>query len=161
MISLSRLLVALWIPAVVGYSQSIRLQPSAPDGKSSALFSVVLDSPAARAPVALQWEFAIPPAILVSKEDILIGKAAELAKKSLICAPKTNKSAGLGGVRYSCILAGGQDPIGAGTIATVRYCAQTDVHGAPIRVAIEKILGVSADLKRIEIPNADAILTLR
>ena len=43
----------------------------------------------------------------------------------------------------------------------VRYRAQTDVHGAPIRLRIEKALGVSADLKRIEISDVDAVITIQ
>jgi len=66
-----------------------------------------------------------------------------------------------GGSRYACILAGGQERIGNGPIAVVQYRAQWDVKGTPIRVAIENILGTSADLKRIPIPNADAVIDIR
>jgi len=43
----------------------------------------------------------------------------------------------------------------------VHYRGQADVGGAPIRVGIENIVGVSADLKRIDIPKVDAILDLK
>ena len=104
----------------------------------------------------MQWEFVIPPAIDVKTEDIRIGASAESAKKTLTCAKKAGETA----VRYICILAGGQGPIGHGSIAVVQYRAQADVQGAPIRVRIENVLGVSADLQRIPISNAIALLRI-
>jgi hypothetical protein len=122
---------------------------------------VVIDSSQGKAPVALQWEFSVPPAIAIKVADITIGKAAESAQKSLICAMSAKKPAVPGGVRYACILAGGQAPIGTGPIAIVQYRAQADVGDAPIRVAIENIVGASADLNRIAIQNVDAIIQIR
>jgi hypothetical protein len=121
---------------------------------------VALDSPTGKAPVALQWEISVPPAIAIGMADITIGKAAESAGKSLTCAPRTAKPPLQRRTAYACILAGGQKPISNGPIAEVRYRAQWDVKGSPIRVVIEKILGVSADLKRIPIPNVDAIIKI-
>lgn len=124
-------------------------------------FSIALDSPAAKAPVALQWDVVVPPALAIRTSDILIGGIAEKVHKSLTCAERSGKDKAQRALRYSCILAGGQEPIGNGPIAIVRYRAQTDVHGAPIRVAIENVLGVSKDLKRLEIPNADAVIKIQ
>ena len=96
--------------------------------------------------------------IAVKAADIPIGKAAESARKSLTCAAKPGRERIS---RYACILAGGQDPIGNGQIAVVQYQAQWDPKGTPIRVGIENILGVSADLKRIPIANVDAVIEIR
>ena len=137
--------------------QSLHVPPSETDRAKPGSFSVILESPPGRAPVAMQWEFVIPPAIDVKTEDIRIGKAAESAKKTLTCAKKPGSEAA---VRYICILAGGQGPIGQGAIAVVQYRAQADVQGAPIRVGIENVLGVSADLQRIPISNAIALLRI-
>lgn len=125
------------------------------------MFSINLDSPLGKEPVALQWEFSIPPAIAITMADITIGKAAESARKSLTCAIKVAKPARQRGMRYACILAGGQEPISNGPIAAVHYRPQWDPKGTPIRVGIENILGVSADLKRILIPNVDANVEIR
>jgi len=157
---LHRLLVCFSLPAVA-LAQSLHVPLSTTDRKTPGVLSLILDAPPGKAPSAMQWEISVPPAIVIGKGDISIGKAAEMARKTLTCAVSANKAAAPQGVRYLCILAGGQDPIGSGTIAMVRYRAQADVQGAPIRVAIEKILGVSADLKRIEIPNAYAIINIR
>lgn len=159
MSSLPRALMFITFAMTVVYGQSLHVPPSTANRKSPGVFSMILDSPAGKAPVAMQWELSVPPALAVEKGDISPGKAAETAKKSLTCAPTNSQIPG--GTRYICILAGGQEPIGSGPIAMIRYRAQADVHGAPIRVAIQKILGVSADLKRIEMPNTDAIIKIQ
>lgn len=139
----------------------MHVPPSKTDRMTPGLFPVFLDVPPGMALVALQWDFSVPPAIVIAKEDITIGTAAQAARKSLTCAA-TAKTAGIGvGMRYACILAGGQDPIRSGQIAIVHYRAQRDVQGAPVRVAIERVLGVSANLKRIDVPNASAIINIR
>lgn len=146
------------VSAALVAGQSLHVAPSETNIKTPGSFSVIIDSPQGKAPVALQWEFSIPPAIEVKIADITIGKAAEAAKKSVTCAAK---APGEGVTRYACILAGGQDALGNGPIIVVRYRSKADVQGAPIRVAIENVLGVSADLKRIAIPSANAIIKIR
>ena len=159
MSSLPRVLMSIMAAVSAIYGQSLHVPPSTADRKSPGEFSMILESPAGKAPVAMQWELSVPPALAIEKDDISLGKAAETAKKSLTCA--ATKSQISGGTQYVCILAGGQEPIGSGPIAMVRYRAQADVQGAPIRVAIQKVLGVSADLKKIEIPNAVAIIKIQ
>jgi len=161
MISLPRLPQCLLIAAVLLHSQYLRVPSSDSDRSTPGQFFIVLDSPPAKAPVALQWEMSVPPAIIIGQRDITIGKAAAIAGKSLTCAVKKNPADPRGAVRYVCILAGGKDPLANGPVATFRYRAQTEVGKAPIRVAIEKVLGVSADLKRIEIANTDAMIRIR
>jgi len=143
------------------YGQSLRVPPSTAEKNATGSFSISLDSPPGKAPVALQWDVAVPPALAIGTSDILIGRIAETVHKSLTCAQRPRKDGAKREVRYSCILAGGQEPIGNGPVATIRYRAQADVHGAPIRVAIENVLGVSKDLKRIDIPNVDALVKIQ
>lgn len=155
---IGRCLLVGFVMGSVLSSQSLHVAPSATDGKTPGLFAVLIDSPAGKAPVALQWEFSIPAAIAVKTSDISIGKAAESAKKSITCAgkPATEEAA-----HYTCILAGGQAAIGNGAIAVVGYQSKVDVHGAPVRVAIENVVGVSVEMKQISLPNAAAIITIR
>jgi hypothetical protein len=148
------------ISAMILFGQSLHVPPSQTDLKTPGVFSVTIDSPPDKAPVALQWDFSVPPVIALSAADITIGKAAAAARKSLTCTIRTTKPAARG-MRYACILAGGRDPIANGPIAVVQYRAQWDVKGAPIRVEIENVLGASADLKRIPIPNVDAIIDIQ
>ena len=120
----------------------------------------MIDSPQGKAPVALQWELSVPPAIAIKAMDITIGKAAASAGKSITCATMATKPAVPVEVRYACILVGGRNPIGNGPVAVVQYRAQADVQGAPIRVAIDHVIGVSADSKPMPIPNVDAIIEI-
>jgi hypothetical protein len=152
--------ISMSISSAIVFGQSLHVPPSRTDLNTPGVFSAALDSPPGKEPVALQWEISVPPAIAIGAADITIGKAAESAGKSLTCAPRTAKPPTQRRTAYVCILAGGQKPIGNGPVAEVRYRAQWDVKGAPIRVVIEKILGVSADLKRIPIPNVDAIINI-
>lgn len=156
----ARLLTSTLILAAVLPAQSLRVSPSKAGRKAPGLFTLVMEPQQGKPVVALQWEMSVPPAIAIGKDDIAIGKAAESAGKLLTCAAKANKP-GRAGLRYACILAGGQNAILSGPIAVVHYRAQADVQGAPIRVAIENVLGVSADLKRIEMANVDAIIEIR
>lgn len=160
MISLLRSLVCPAFLTGILCGQSLHISPSTAAANTTGSFSIALDSPVGKAPVALQWDIAIPPALAVGTSDILIGRSGEMLHKSLTCAPR-KKDGPQQGVSYSCILAGGKEPIGNGPIATVHYRAQADVHGAPIRVSIESVLGVSKDLKRIDMPHVDAILKIQ
>ncbi len=159
--SLARSLVSAWMLATGVSGQSLHVPASTADRKTPGVFSIILDSPPGKQPVALQWEISVPPAIAIGTADIGMGKAAESAHKSLTCAASAKKPATQGGMRYACILAGGKDPIGDGPIVTVHYRAQADVQGAPIRVVIENVLGVSTDLTRLEIANVGAIINIR
>jgi hypothetical protein len=161
MTSLPRLVAFMSVAAVLLDGQSLRVPPSIVDSKMQGQFSILLDSPPEKAPVALQWELSVPPAITIERTDMPIGKAAESSGKSLTCAVKPGKASSPGGSRYACILVGGRDALGQGPIAIVHYRGQADVGGAPVRVGIENIVGVSADLKRIGIPKVDAIIKLK
>jgi hypothetical protein len=156
-----RCVISVLIFAVTLCGQSLLVPPSRTDLKTPGVFSVTIDSPPGKAPVALQWEFSIPPVIVISVADITVGKAAESARKSLTCATRPNKPAIQRRMRVACILAGGKDPIPNGAIAVIQYHAQWDVKGAQIRVAVENILGASVDLKSIPIPNVDEIIDIR
>jgi hypothetical protein len=158
---LVRCVISVFISAVIVFGQSLLVPPSRTDLTTPGVFSVSIDSPLGKAPVALQWEFSVPPVIVFSTADITIGQAAESARKSLTCATKANKPAIQRRISFACILAGGQAPITNGPIALVHYRAQWDVKGAQIRVAVENIFGASADLKLIPIPNVDEIIDLR
>src|SRR5262249_17468453 len=131
------------------------------DSKTPGVFSVVMDSPEDQTPVALQWEFSIPPAVAVKTTDITIGEAAKAAGKAITCAIAAGEPVIPGGKKYACIVAGGVKRIGNGPVATVQYNAQADVKGAPIRIAIEKILAVTANSKLISFPNTAAMIEIK
>ncbi len=121
---------------------------------------MLLDSPPDKAPVALQWEFRIPPAVRIGAADITVGKAAEAAGKSLACAVRANRPAE-GGAGYACILAGGVKPIANGSIAVVRYGVAAGARRERVGVTIENVVGVSADAKSTAIDSTSAVITIR
>lgn len=158
MAPLVRLLTVGLLFAAFLAGQTLKVSVSETDRKKPGTFTVMLESPPGKPISALQWEFSVPPAIEVETTGIAAGKAASAAGKSVACA---KKAGGNGAVRYACILTGGTDSLRNGAVAVVQYRAGKDVGGAPVRVAIENVLGVSPDLKRLPIPNTDAIIRIR
>ena len=141
--------------------QSLSVSQSETSLNAPGTFLVLLNVLPDRAPpLALQWDLSVPPVIAVRTEDITIGTAAQAAGKSLTCALREAKGASRR-MRYTCILAGGQRPLGNGAIAHVQYRAKWDLKGAPAEVEIEKVLGVSRDLQRIPMANVDINIHIR
>src|SRR5579872_4459622 len=99
------LLFGLLSPTAI-WSQSLRVQPSSREGKTTGSFSVVMTSPSGKAPVALQWEFLLPSMPAIGVADITAGKAAESAGKSIGCAPGVKQASKVEGVRYTSLVAG-------------------------------------------------------
>ena len=121
---------------------------------------LTLKSPEGKAPLALQWEFHFPPDVVVDAADIAAGSAAESTQKTLTCRAVKTKD-GAQGSTYGCILAGGQKPLPNGPIAIVRYRVATDVRQIAEKVLVAKALGVSADLKSVELAGAQAAITVK
>jgi hypothetical protein len=140
-------------------AQSLHVTTSQADHDRPGLITVALEAPKNKAPVGLQWEISVPAALTVEKDDISAGKAAEAAHKALTCSA-ARKAETQPTTRYVCVLVGGNEPIGNGPVLVIRYRAHIDVQGAPIRLAIEKALGVTADLKSMAIPGVEAIIKL-
>jgi hypothetical protein len=134
----------------------IRLSTVAP--RDSGSFRVLLESSSGHAPAALQCDLVIPPAVTVSLSNIQLGSAAASAEKTLTCAAG---KASAPKVRYTCILAGGSKAIPNGPVLVVYYTPQKQAEGPPVRIVIEKALGVAADGTAIPAPDTEAILRMR
>lgn len=160
MILAARSVMFSFLFTMVLCGQVLRIPASHTDRQTPGTFTVVMDAPQGKAPLALQWEFLIPPAIDVAIADIRIGKAAEAAGKNLMCAANSKTPAAERGMRYTCILAGGPTPIGNGPLAQVQYRAKADVGGAPVRIVMEHIVGASPDVQSIAIPSVSGIITI-
>jgi hypothetical protein len=143
------------------YAQSLSIPASTVKRGASASLLLTLDSPAGKSPVALQWKFIFPENVIVDRADIVAGSAAESAQKSLTCAGQKGVKQPPKEATYACILAGGQQLIPKGTIAVVRYRVALDVLQVPAKVRVEDIMGVTADLEKIEIPNALGAITVK
>ena len=149
-------LTAVTVAAGFG-AQPLGIRLSTSVRKESGSFLVLLDSSSGKAPAALQCDLAVPPAVTVTLRDIQLGSAAAAADKALTCAAGKGSAAM---VRYTCILAGGHKPIADGPILVIRYVPQKEAGGAPVRIGIEKVLGVSADGTPIQAPDSEAILRI-
>jgi hypothetical protein len=151
-------LVALFVFSTLAFGQNLRVQSSRASTGSISSMAISLDAPPGKAPSTMQWEMTFPPAIVVNAMDISAGEAAEADGKAITCAKTDAKTEVKNGVKLACVLAGGRKAIRNGPIAVIHFRLQTDVGGAPVRVPIENIVGVAVDLKRIPIPNIDAII---
>lgn len=161
MTRLAHWLISVAVSTVALFGQSLMIPPSSTSLKTSGVFTVNIDSPPGKAPVAMQWEFWVPPVIAMSPMDVRIGTAAESSGKSLTCAIREHDPPRGRGRRCACILEGGTAPIANGPIATVQYRVQWAVNGGPIHVAVERVLGVSADVKPIPIANAQGVIDIQ
>jgi hypothetical protein len=142
------------------WAQSLLIPPSmvARGGSGSLLLTLV--SPEGKAPLALQWEFTFPPSVAVDAADIVSGSAAESAQKALTCRAVRSKDRVQGSL-YGCILAGGQKPIPNGPIAIVRYQVPPEVRQITEKVRVGKAIGVTADLKSVELESTQAAITVK
>jgi hypothetical protein len=140
------------------WAQSVQMPPSkATEGGFGALL-IALKSPAGKETVALQWKLAVPAEVIIEPDDILAGSAAESAEKAITCAV-TEKNAASGS-RYSCVLAGGRKPLQDGPVAVIRYKIRDKARTGVVTVRMENILGVSANLKKIELANVEGTITI-
>jgi hypothetical protein len=146
----------LAIPASL-MGQALQINPSSAARGAANSFLVRLDSPAAGAPVSLQWDLSIPKAIIVNARDIVLGSSAESAEKSLVCTLATQDRRNS---VFRCLISGGRKIIGNGTVAVVKYSVPPRAHRGVIQLRIEKALGVSQGVKKIEFPKAEGTITV-
>src|SRR5262249_1253975 len=117
-------------------AQSIGIRPEG-DSKRSASFLLGLNSPPGKEPLAVQWDLTIPAGITVNREDILAGRAAESAQKTLACAalPRNTQRRAV----FRCLVTGDRKPLPNGTIAVVKFQRQsTRAAPAPVRISNAK-----------------------
>lgn len=141
------------------WGQSLEVSPAAAARGETGSFLIKLASPKGKELVALQWEISAPPEITIDPGNIVAGSAAEGAEKSITCASvqKQNRD----GQRYACILAGGKKAMGDGPVAVVRYNIRHGTGAHTVVVRIEKVMGVTVDLTKVEIGSVDGTLTIR
>jgi hypothetical protein len=142
------------------WAQAFLIPPSMVTRGGSGSLLLTLESPEGKAPLAMQWEFTFPPKVAVDVADIVAGSAAESAQKTLTCRSLRTKDGGQGSI-YGCILAGGQKALPNGPIAVVRYRVPPEVRQITEKVRVGRALGVTADLKSVELPSTQATITVK
>jgi hypothetical protein len=142
------------------WAQTLLIPPSRVARGGSGSLLLTLESPAGTAPLALQWEFTFPPNVVVDAPDIVAGSAAGASQKALACRSVKTKDSGQGSV-YVCILAGGEKAIPNGPVALVRYRVPPETRQIAEKVRVAKALGVTADLKSVELASTQAAITVK
>jgi hypothetical protein len=142
------------------WAQTLLIPPSMVTRGGSGSLLLTLESPGGKAPLALQWEFTFPPNVAVDAADIVAGSAAESAQKALTCRPWKTKDGGQG-LLFTCILAGGQKPVPNGPVAVVRYRIPAEIRQIAEKVRVGKAIGVTADLKSVELASTQATITVK
>ncbi len=142
------------------WAQTLLIPPSMVARGGSGSLLLTIESPEGKAPLALQWEFTFPTAVAVDLADIVAGSAAESAQKTLTCRVVRTKDQAQGSV-YGCILVGGKRAIPNGPIAVVRYRVSLETRQITERVRVGKALGVTADVKSVELESTEAAITVK
>jgi hypothetical protein len=139
------------------HAQILQILPAPSSVEGVASFQILFVSSSSLPVVALQWKLLLPEGATAAPDDLVTGSAAEAAGKSLICsAAPLSKT--VGGKRkssvYACILAGGQKPLSSGAVALVKCNLHAGFEQAAVR--LREVIGVSPDLKRTDLPDAEA-----
>jgi hypothetical protein len=138
---------------------ALKLSPTSATPGSVASMMLSLSSPSGQEPAALQWELAYPsPQLGMGDDDMLISKPAKVAGKSLKCAGRP-ESAGI--YIYQCILAGGEERIPNGPVALLSFQVRSYARQGPASVRLSKVLGVSADGKKIGMEPSQTEVTVQ
>jgi hypothetical protein len=109
------------------------------------------------APVALQWKLVFPKGLMVAIADIMAGSAAESAGKSLTCVALGQTQT----PTFACVLAGGKQALGRGTLVMVRYRVMPGVSSIDGKVSVESVVAVTADEKKLDIPSASGVISVQ
>ena len=144
-------------PALPG--SALEITPSSGKRGESGSFLVLLHAPKENGIAGMQWELWAGGGITVDPADIVIGSAAAAAEKTLACSPLPAKAGRPVGEK--CLLAGGKNRIPDGPIAIVRYRVKRQAQAGPSAVDVDKALGVTADLKTVNLGHAGGVLTIQ
>lgn len=96
----------------------------------------------------------------MAASDILAGSAAESAKKSMTCALENDPKQPTLAI-FMCILAGGEQLIPNGTLATVRYRLANNLPPGPAQIGVDGALAVTADGKQKTLPVSGGVITIQ
>ena len=145
----------LFVGALSICGQTLHLSAAAGRPGEKVTIEISLDSPAGKAPVALQWETIFPAQLMEVEGDASeTGRAARDSGKSVTCAERKAYS-------YMCILAGGQKLIANGPIAVLHFRIRAKAPVGTSAVRIERAEGVTVDVKRLALQDAAATVTIQ
>ena len=152
-----RQLLLLIVPQILA-AQTLQLSHSTAGRGETGSFLISLEAPSGRGPVSLQWDLAISKQVVVGVRDLIPGSSAESAGKSLMCVAGTQDR---DVATYRCILAGGVQLIRNGPVAIVKYVVAGNARTGKAPVRIEKALGASSNVSRVDFPKTEGHITIR
>jgi len=136
-------------------AQSLLILPSPPAREESS-FRIIFASSEDRPLVALQWDLLLPEGVTL--QDIKSAEAASSVHKSVTCSKvRAEDQKDTASQRHRCILAGGQLPLPDGPLATVTCKFRPGLREATVR--LKKVVGVSREVKPINIEDAEGTIT--
>lgn len=144
----------LFVTALPVWGQMLHLSAVAGRPGEKVTVELSLDSPAGKAPAALQWETIFPAQLMeIEGEASETGRAAKESGKSVTCAERKAYA-------YVCILAGDQKPIANGPIAIFHFKIRTEAQAGTSAIRIERAEGVTVDLRRLTLKDTAATVTI-
>lgn len=138
--------------------QILRLTSASGRTGGGVRLDLILDSPSDRRTLALEWVFQIPAAPFRDlNENAVAPSGPDRSSKQLTCAVSTRTS---DYVALRCVLAGGDGPVPDGKVATIRLRISDSAKPGPTRVLVEDALGVSSDLRELNVHGSEATVTI-
>jgi hypothetical protein len=144
--------------AAAGWAQKLDIPHLAVDRGSANMLRILFHPNTDKPIVALQWQVLVPAGLFIETSGVVAGTAAGSSGKNITCASRTDPEEGKICV---CILAGGAQRLPKGPIAILKLTAAKDVPRGTLTMKLQKVLAVSADLQKIQIPDTTASITIR
>jgi hypothetical protein len=140
------------------WGQTLQIPPVAVNRASANILRLIFTGRPDHPVSALQWELIVPRGLRIDAPDVVPGTAAESAGKSISCS---NRPAPKDGKICVCVLIGGIQPIPDGAIAIVKFSTPGNAPKGKATVRMQNILGVSADLKKLPVPDSAGTITVQ
>jgi hypothetical protein len=155
-------LLATFVVCFPLLSQTFQIVPSlAPSGGAGSLL-VTFNSQPGKEPVALQWKITLGTEVTAAAGDFIVGDAAKLADKAVVCAPATKPAEP--SLTYGCILSGGTKPVANGTIFLLKYKVKEKAAPHTVVVRISEGMAVSGPSNHLQTTKpapAEGTITIR
>ena len=123
--------IALTVCVLPLLGQSLKVSSGSAAAGQKVSLDLTLECPTGKEVLALQWEVSFPSqAVTFDGKGPQAGAAAVAAGKTLTCAARKKDAS-----TWVCILAGGQKPIGNGSVATLPYQVQANAPAGAKRIS--------------------------
>ena len=142
----------------IGAAQNLAVCPLSLTQGTPGAVEVSLTNQDGRDLVALQWDIEIPSRLLAPGAQVQPGPAATDAGKNVYCVGRWDKA--MVTYSYRCIIAGGNQPLHDGVIATISVLSAPGIKGSkPVR--IQRARGVQTNLSAVSLKTSSSSITIR